>query len=193
MKTKFLAIAFASLLPFAASADVSYNNIDLSYQFGGKIDFGFGSADTDGLSFKGQYAINDSWFAEFDYYSLGTDPDIDSVDGYSLLAGWHGEMFFVKGGYENAGATGGDDAGFNIDFGLRTMMSEAMELNAHLGMSDVGDFGTTTNYGVGAVYMFNDNMGVSFNYDLRSVSDFAATPGFDIDTTSYGLGFRYNF
>ena len=36
-------------------------------------------------------------------------------------------------------------------------------------------------------------MGVSFNYDLRTVGDFAAIPGFDIDTTGYGLGPRFTF
>jgi hypothetical protein len=193
MKTKILAIAFASLLPFAASADVSYNYIDLNYQMSGSADFGFGTADTDGFGVKGSYAFNDNWFFEFDYQTLSTDPDVGNADSYALEAGWHGDLFFVKVGYGSADYFGVDDAGYTASVGVRTILGENFEVNAYVGMGDYGDVGSTTDYGVGAVWMFNDNMGVSFNYDLRSLSDFAATPGFDIDLDTMGFGFRYNF
>lgn len=194
MKTKYLAIAFAALLPFAASADdVSYNYFDISYQFGGEQDFGFATVDTDGFALIGSFAVDDNWFVKFNYASLGTDPDIGDGGGYTLAGGWHGETFFATLGWQNGEMLGGDDSGYNIDFGARSMVSDGFELNGHVGISDLGDFGSTVNYGFGAVWMFSGDMGVSFNYDIANVSDFAAVPGFDVDTSTYGLGFRMNF
>ena len=193
MKTKMLALALVAAAPFAASADVSYKYVDINYQVGGEFDFGFGTADTDGYGLTGAFPINDNWFVQFDYNSYGTDPDIGDADGYTLSGGWHGEMFFVTLGYQSADYFGVDDAGYNVDLGARGMMGDNIELNGHVGMPDLGDFGTSTNYGIGAVWFFGDNMGVSFNYDMSSISDFAAVPGLDIDGTTYGLGFRMNF
>jgi hypothetical protein len=191
MKTKILALALVAAAPFAASADVSYQYIDLSYQLGGSVDAGGPSIDTDGFTLTGAFPINDNWFVQFDYSSLATDPDVGNFDGYTLSGGWHGETFFATLGYEAADYAGLDDSGYNVDFGARAMVSDSFELNGHVGMSDVGDVGTTTNYGFGAVWMFGDSMGVSFNYDIRNVSDFATV--IDIDTDTYGFGFRMNF
>lgn len=194
MKTKILAIAFASLLPFAAFADISYSNVDINYQFSGGAEDNFGaSADTDGYGLRGQFSVNDSWYVQFDYLTLGTDPNAGDVDTYALSAGWHNEMFFARLGFESADALGVDGSGYIFDVGLRSEVGEGFELNAHLGMSDNGDVGSSVNYGVGAVYMFNDNMGVSFNYDLRTISDFGNAAGYDVDFDTMGLGFRYNF
>jgi len=194
MKTKFLAIALVALAPFAASADdISYNYFDISYQIGGDIDPGFGTIDTDGFALTGSFEFSDSWFAQFDYSSLSTDPDIGDDTGYTLSVGWHNEMFFASIGWQNADIGGVDDSGFNLDGGFRTMVGDGFEFNGHIGYSDLGDVGSGLGYGIGAVYMFGDNMGVSFNYDMASFSDFAAIPGFDVDTTTYGLGFRMTF
>lgn len=181
MKTKFLALAFAALAPFAVMADdVSYGYFDLSYQTG-SVD----PVDFDGFRLSLSYPINDSWYVAFDYADLSFDPTGDLSD-YSIAAGWHNELFFAEFGYEDADANGFSDSGFEFDAGVRSMVSENFELSAHLGYSDLGSFDTFTKYGVGAVWMFGDNMGVSFNYDLWS-----ADSGSDLDTM--GVGFRFNF
>jgi Outer membrane protein beta-barrel domain len=194
MKTKFLALAFVALAPFAASADApSYSYIDLNYQMSGTFDAGFASFDTDGFGLDGSFAIGDNWFVEFDYTALSTDPDIGDVSGYALYAGWHGDLFFAKLGYASADYAGTDDSGYSGAFGLRTLLGENFEISAYAGMSDYGNVGSTTDYGLGAVWMFGDNMGVSFNYDLKSLSDYSGIPGFDIDMDTMGVGFRFNF
>lgn len=181
MKTKFLAIAFALLAPFAVLADdVSYGYVDFSYQTG-SVD----PVDFDGFRLDLSYPINDNWFIAFDYTDVSFDPTGDFSD-YSIAAGWHNEMFFATFGYETAEVTGFDDSGYALDFGLRSMVSENVELNAHLGYSDLGSFDTFMKYGFGGVWMFGDNMGVSFNYDLWS-----ADTGGDLD--SMGVGIRFNF
>ena len=190
MKTKFTVLDLALALPFAASADVSYKYLDVNYQFGGDIDAGGASVDTDGFGIKASFPINDAWFATFDYNSLSTDPSGLDITDWALSGGWRNDMFFAKFGWESAefdfGPFGSlDDSGYNLDFGVRTMVSDAVELNGHVGYSDLGDLDTFTNYGFGAVWMFGDNMGASFNYDMRSGDGF--------DQTSMGLGLRVNF
>ena len=181
MKTKILAIAFAALAPFAAFADdVSYTYADFSYQTG-SVD----PQDFDGFRLATSFAVNESWYVAFDYTNLAFDPTGDLND-YALSAGWHNEMFFAEVGYESVDVSGFNDSGFALDFGLRSMVSETFELNAHLGYSDLGSVDTFMKYGFGGVWMFGDNMGVSFNYDLWS-----ADSGGDLD--SLGVGFRYNF
>lgn len=182
MKTKILAIAFAAIAPFAASADEpSYSYADLSYQLG-SIDPG--GADIDGFRLGFSYGFNDNWFFKFDYSDYSIDPTGDLSD-YSIAGGWHNEMFYALLGYEQAESGPADDSGYMVDFGLRSMVSDGVELNGHVGYSDLGTFETFTKYGVGAVWMFGDNMGVSFNYDMWS-GDFN-------DVDSYGVGFRFNF
>lgn len=195
MKSKLLALAFVALAPFAAQADVSYSFFEVNYQFSGTMDVPLCcSFDTDGYGIKGSFAVNDNWYVQFDYMDIGTDPDIGSTSDYALSAGWHNELFFIRLGYESAEEPFGvSGSGYVFDAGLRGMVGENFELNAHVGMSDLGDFGSSTNMGVGAFWMFGDNMGVTFNYDLRSVSDFAATPGLDADYDTMGLGFRFTF
>lgn len=181
MKTKFLALALVAAAPFAASADdVSYSYADLSYQIGTIDPF-----DTDGFRLALSFDLSDNWFAAFDYQSLGTDPDIGSVDSYALYGGWKNDMFFAKLGYASADYAGFDDSGYALDFGARGMVSDGFELNGHVGYQDLGNLDTFTIVGVGAVWYFGDNMGVSFNYDNYS-SDFA-------DSDQYGVGFRFNF
>jgi hypothetical protein len=195
MKTKFLALAFAALMPFAASADVSYSFFEVNYQFSGTFEVvGCCEFDTDGFGVKGSFAVNDNWYVQFDYNDIGTDPDIGSTSNYALSAGWHNEMFFARLGYESAEEPlGTSGSGYVFDLGLRSMVSDSFELNAHVGMSDLGDFGSTMNYGVGAMFLFGDNMGVTFNYDLRSVDDFAAVPALEADYDTMGLGIRFTF
>lgn len=195
MKTKMLALLFVALAPFAVLADgASYRYIDANYQFGGEIDGGFGAIDTDGFGLKASLAMGENMFIALDYLTLSTDPSGIELTDWAVAVGLHGETFYAKVGLENGEIDvcaiflppcTTDDSGYNIDFGMRTMVTEAFELNAHVGHSDLGDLDTFTNYGLGAVLMFSGAAGVSFNYDLR------AGDGFDI--TTMGLGLRINF
>lgn len=96
MDTKLLAIALLAAAPLAASADApSYRYAEVSYQFGGDIDVGFGSVDTDGFALEASFEIDDAWFVVFDYSSLSTDPSGLDWDGYAPSGGWHGEVGYV--------------------------------------------------------------------------------------------------
>lgn len=195
MKTKLAIAALALALPFAASADVSYKYLDVNYQFAGDIDvdlgpLGSGSVDTDGFGIRSSFEIDETWFATFEYTSLATDPSGLDITDWALHGGWRNDMFFAKFGYETmeldaGGGNSADDGGYNLDFGVRTMVSDSVELNGHLGYSDLGDLDTFMNYGFGAVWMFGEQMGASFNYDMRSADG--------ADFTTMGVGLRVNF
>lgn len=194
MNTKILALALVAAAPFAASADeASYRYLDVSYQFGGSIDAG-PSIDTDGFALEASFPIGDNWHVAFDYSDLGTDPSAIDISDWALKAGWHNDVFFANVGLESAEfdfcavllpPCTIDDSGYNVDFGVRAMTSDTFELNGHVGYSDLGDLDTYTNYGVGAVFLFSESLGLSFNYEMRA--------GDGIDLSSYGLGLRWNF
>lgn len=194
MKSKLLALSFVVLAPLAALADgASYSYVDLNAQLGGSADGGFFNVDNEGFGAKGSLGLGDNLFLELDLQSLQTDPDVGDLDSNAFFIGLHGDTFFGKVGFEQADFGGVDDSGYTADVGMRMMATESFELNLHFGMSDLGDVGSTTNYGVGAVLMFNPTMGVSVNYDMRAISDFGGVGGFDIDLTTYGVGFRLSF
>jgi hypothetical protein len=195
MNIRILALACALALPFGALAQPSYDYVEVSYQFGGDLEGANGnSIDADGYVLEGSISIKDDWFAQFSYNEIGTDPEAIDISDWMLLFGWHNELFYAKAGIESAELDlclilappcSVDDSGYNVDFGLRGMATEMLELNGHVGYSDLGDLDNFINYGVGAVFMFTDSMGVALNYDLRS--------GDDLDTTSYGIGLRIGF
>jgi hypothetical protein len=194
MKSKLLALSLVALAPFAVLADgASYSYIDLNAQLGGSVDAGFANVDSDGLGAKGSLGLGDNLFIELDLQSLQTDPDIGDLDGSALFIGLHGDTFYGKVGFESADFAGVDDSGYTAEVGMRMMATESFELNLHFGLSDLGDVGSTTNYGAGAVLMFNQNMGVSLNYDMRAIADFGGIGGFDLDLATYGVGFRFSF
>lgn len=177
-KFKKIIVALA-FVPALALADVSYTFVEGNY---GNLDID-GAGDDTLLGFKGSYAFTDMWFGDFVYQQA----DITGVEttDYALAFGWHGQYVFAKFAYEAIDVSVADDAGFTVDFGARGMVAEQFELNGHVGMSDIGDLDTYTNYGFGAVYTFAGTWGATFNYDIRS-GDFA-------DLTVWTLGVRKNF
>lgn len=208
MRTRTFAFLFATLLPSAASAEApSYSYFDVNYQANAEMDVCALFAppctiDMDGFGIKASFAINDSWYIAFDYITLGSDPSAFDVNDWALTAGWHDGMLYAEFGMENSEfdacaallpPCAFDDSGYVVELGLRTMATERLELSAHVGRSDTGDFGTSTNLGFGAVWMFSEGIGVSFNYDMRKVADFATATGFDIDIDTMGVGLRLDF
>lgn len=195
MKTKLLALLFITLAPFAAWADgAAYGYIDLNYQVGGEIDSPLGSIDADGYGLKAALPLGDNLFIAFDYLTLGTDPSGLDLTDWAVSLGLHGDTFYAMLGLQTveidictlvAPPCVFDDDGYKLELGMRSMVTEAFELNAHVGQSDIGDLDTFNSYGVGAVLMFSASAGVSFNYDIRSGDDF--------DITNYGVGLRINF
>lgn len=177
-KFKKIGVALA-FVPALALADLDYTFVEGNF---GNLDVD-GAGDGSLIGFKGSYAIKDMWFTDFVYQQA----DVSGLDatGYTLSFGWHGQNVFVKFGFESQDFDVADDTGYTFDVGARGMVAEKFELNGHVGMSDIGDLETYTNYGFGAVYTFAETWGATFNYDLRS-GDFT-------DLTTWSFGVRKTF
>lgn len=176
MKKVLVMLAFA---PALAMADLSYTYVEGNY---GNFDVD-GAGDGSLLGFKGSYGFSDMWFGDFVYQQADVT-GLDTTD-YTLSFGWHGQNVFVKFGFESLDFDVADDTGYTFDVGARGMVADKFELNGHVGMSDIGDLETYTNYGFGAVYTFGESWGATFNYDIRS-GDFS-------DVTLWTFGIRKNF
>lgn len=189
---KLLMIAALVAAPVAL-AETSYDYVDVGFQ-GGEMDLLGTDIDTGGYALEFSKSLSDATYVQFEYNTVETDPSGISVTDWAFLIGVHGEFAYAEVGLANGGIDfcdlvlppcEFDDSGFTVDLGLRGMVSDTLELNAHVGHSDMGDFDSFTNYGFGGVLMFSDSVGMSFSYDMRT--------GDSVDLINYGFGLRVNF
>jgi hypothetical protein len=200
---KFLMVAAIAAAPAVLADAPSYDYLQASFATGTMEFNGFGETDADGFAYRGAFSIDDSLFAQIDFLDLGTgsDAQIGAAHANSLSFGYHDDMFFARVGYEWVSgpelfipAAG---SGLLVDVGLRTIISEGLEVSAHYGRAEgSAGFGQSTMYGVAGAYQASESMAITVNYDLRKVSDYAELligPGLDVDMKSYGIGLRWNF
>lgn len=184
MKKNTLGVLFAALIlgtPLSAAADPSYNYLELgltngSYEWAEPCTGDFATTYMSGVALRGSFAIGDSFFVDGsydgnkinvpDFTTCAAFVDLDSTD-YTVAFGWHGAAWYIKGGLESYDYFGlADDSGYMIDGGYRAALSDAIEWNAHLGYSDIGDLATALRYGAGFNMLLGDSWGVAFNYDF---------------------------
>lgn len=208
MKKNTLGVLLAALLAglaMPASANPSYNYFELGLT-NGSYDWFDGCTGTvassymSGFQARGSFAIGDSWFVDANYDSTSINVpdftcsafvDFDASD-YSVAFGWHNENWYLKGGFESYDYFGlGDDSGYMVDGGYRSMISDAIEWNAHLGYADIGDLATALRYGVGAAMLLGDSWGLSMNYDIINWSDVFGV--FDEDSTAVVIKARFQW
>jgi len=175
----------------AALADgVSYSYIQANYQ---EIDIDFGGgadADGDGFAVAGSAEIGENWFIFANYSTF----DLESVVDYTTLdvgAGYHSDVsaktdWYATFGYAEAeveaqGFGSADDSGFGVSLGLRSMMSESLELYGNIAYTDLGDGADGTAIGAGLWYTVSGNLALGLGAE------------FDDDVTGYGVGLRLYF
>ncbi|QOL24913.1 hypothetical protein LP316_11410 [Thalassotalea sp. LPB0316] len=193
---KLSVIASAMALAFSANV-LAENNTPVSWDF---AELGYKKVKFDGLTLDG-YAVNISKLVTEQVYVFGsfarTQDDIDvglasdinvELDQYNLGVGYRSQVndttdFFTAISYEiadvSAADEGMDDDGFAVDFGLRSMFGENLELAGTFGLLHLE--GTDYVAGVSANYQFTEN--------------FSATLGFEYmaDVKQYALSARYSF
>lgn len=190
---KSIGLVLGTVLAFSAAANAegpSYSYIEAGYQ---EVDLDAGggiNADGDGYGVAGSVAVSDNWFIFASY----SDFDLESVIDLSSLsagAGYHSAIsgrtdWFAALSYETAevsapGFGSFDDNGYGVTLGLRSMVSESLELYGNVGYVDLGDGADGTAFGAGLWYTVAGNFALGLG------------ASFDDDVTVYGAGFRLYF
>ena len=190
-KKLLLGTALVFALSPAFAGDLSYNFIEIGYQ---KADLdddlaGF-SIDGDGYGIAGAFEVGENWFIAVGYSALDFDFGVD-LDQLSVGGGYHFGMsestdFFATLSYLTAEISASgfgslDEDGYGVAIGVRSLLTDKVELSGSIGYSDLGDGADGTAFNAGALYSFTENFAVGFDI------------GIDEDVTLYGIGGRFYF
>jgi hypothetical protein len=173
----------------AMAGDLSYNFLEGGYL---RVEFdnsGF-DLDGDGFGIGGSFELNENLFAFASYSTADFDFGID-LNQLSAGVGYHVDisqnsdffaaLSFVRAEAEAAGLGSADEDGIGVTIGVRSMVSDQVELFGTLSYVDLGGDADGTSVGGGALYSFTDTFAVGANVE------------FDEDVTSYGLTARLYF
>ncbi len=188
MKSAILAGALLLTTSLQVAAETpSFNFVDVGYvsNLGGDDEF-------DGFEIKGNFEISENLYLNAGYTNLSDDNSGPfDVDAEILTAGLgyktnisEVSTIFAAADYlrvkVNAGGFGSNsESGYQVGVGVRSNVSESLELRAAGYYRDIVDDDTFVQ--VGAVYKLAANTGVFL--DIES----------DFDDTRYGVGVRFLF
>lgn len=183
MKKTIIASAVLSLLSFGAMAEnPSFDNVEVGY-----TNFDMDGIDMDGFELKGSKELSDNFYVKADY-SLVTESGVD-LSLTKIGVGFKNDFsnsstFFSEVGYARADADsdfgGLDEDGFEISAGIRSMLSNELEVKVAVEYLDI-DGEDMTSFVVGGAYNFTKNIAAYADYSYES------------DLSVYAVGLRYNF
>lgn len=184
MNKKIIAAVVAALVLPAAASAVEPSNLSYTYgQFGyADTTFDFpGDPGANGFALEGSYEFTDMFFGVISYSDLSGDADFSTLQ---FGAGAAIALAPTTDGYASLSIVdvdfgGGSDDGIALEFGVRHMMNEQVELFGNLQYVDLTE--SETGFEFGGRYWFQKNLGASFSYET-----------FDGDNTILIAG-RYNF
>lgn len=183
----FVTLALAST---AAAQHSNFNYINGGWQVV-KFDTGFGGdVDGDELFIGGAFAISDEWHIVAGYASTDLDfgVGLDQLeigagyhDSISSNAVWFAELLFVQADASVNGFGSLDESGIGARLGIRSNISDAIELNGAISYVDLGNGADGTSL-EGAGW-----------YSVSRTFSVGLLASFDDDVTTYGLGGRVYF
>jgi len=189
--SRYLACALALFLAAPAFAETpSYSFVQAGYQ-SVDLDAGGGlDVDGDGWALGGSFEIGEDFFAFASYSDTGFDFGIDLTQ-YQAGIGWHTGVsdntdFFARAAYVSAeidapGFGSADESGYGIGIGVRSNVTDLIELYGEISYVDLGSGADSTAIG-GGIYF---NITESFALGLGAATD--------DDVTSFGATARFYF
>ena len=121
----------------------------------------------------------------------GVDFDYDTLElgiGYryaiSDRTDWYASLSYAnveaKASASGFGSSTVDEDGFDIETGIRSMLTEKFELGADISYLDLGDEDETT-FTVEATYLVSESVGIDLGYGIAS----------DVNTLNLGVRFEF--
>ena len=190
MSRYFLGAA-ALLLSVSAMAETpSYNFVEAGYQ-SVDLDIGGGpDVDGDGWGLGGSFEVGDHMFIFASYADTGFDFNVDLSQLQAGL-GFKTDLsdntsFFARAAYVDAeidtnGFGSFDESGYGLGIGVRSNVSELIELYGEISYVDLGSGADSTGFGGGIYFNITDNFALGVG---------AST---DDDITAYGANVRFYF
>lgn len=170
-----LTLSTVSISAFAASPNWRFAE-------GGYTNAEIGRADFDGLDIGGTYLLENNIFVTGEYSMLdesGGDLDLLSMGlGYRFVINSSTDAY-VGANFERADFEGYDENGYSVNAGVRSMLTDQVEVLGEIGYYDLDDGDMTVK--AGANYYFTPRWAVGLSYEKVD----------DLDITQ--LNARYTF
>ena len=171
-KTLISAGAILALMSGAALAnDPKWHFIEGGYT---TMDFdGYdGSFDPDGFVFKGSTLIAPQIYLHGEYDYMESDLFDENIDvntltigvGYIMPLTQHTDAF-AGINYERLDVDGDDPDGYSLDVGVRSMVTEVIELTGQIGYLDMDGGDSDFTFKVGAQYYFTPQFSLGASYE----------------------------
>ena len=189
---RYSVVLFALALTAPAMAEQpSYNYLQAGYQKV-EIDLGgiLGDVDGDGYQLSGSFEIGDSayFFAGYSSASFDFDIDADQIEagigyhhGMSSNTDFYANVAYVKAEVDVGGVGSADEDGYGVAIGIRSNVSDAVELEVSVSYVDLGDDNDSTAFDGGFWFNVTDTFALGLGF------------GGDDDVTTYGAGMRWYF
>lgn len=182
-RTLFAALALLAL-PGLAAADFDYNSAEFGYV---DVNYDVGPVDVDGNGFRlaGRYTLADSFFIAGRYddydFDFGLDGSVLEITGGYFYSFGEDLDFVATLTYVDrqlsVNGFGGDDNGLGVAGGVRSRLSDAIQVDAMLRYVDMDAGDTDTSLELRGRYYFNDSLAVQASASL----------GGDFETLGIGI------